>query len=67
VKVLVLSADAVSSKMRSEFFQGILRGHYGKHLEVNDVAPVGDPLVEKASVVGFHELKAAMESLVNPA
>jgi hypothetical protein len=36
-------------------------------LELGQVAPVGDPLVEERGVVRLHELEAALEALVDPA
>jgi hypothetical protein len=36
-------------------------------LEVDDIAPARDPLLERLDVVAFHELKAATEVGLDPA
>jgi len=47
--------------------RGLLRRDDGVDFEVNDVVPVGDPFVEIGDIGRFHQLKASLELLVDPA
>lgn len=50
-----------SSEARSDFGGGLLGRDDRIDFEVDDVAPIGDPLIEEGAVVRFHELIAAVE------
>lgn len=36
------------------------------YLEINEVAPVRHPLFQQSRVVGFHQLIAALELVIDP-
>jgi hypothetical protein len=37
------------------------------HLEINEVAPVHPPLIQKPTILGFHQLVTALEFAIDPA
>jgi len=37
------------------------------HFEIDDVAPVRNPLIEERAIVRLHELVATIESVADPA
>jgi len=39
--------------------------YYRMYLEINEVAPVGHPLVQQPPVVGHHQLIAALELVID--
>src|SRR6202030_3696005 len=47
-------------------FGGLLRRYYFKHLELDNVAPIRDPLIEKLAIGRFHNLKAVLEFFIDP-
>ena len=55
-----------ASQPRRDPFGGLFRGHHREYLELDDVAPVCDPLIDQAAIRCLHDLKAALESLVDP-
>src|SRR5207302_8387181 len=53
--------------MRRDLLGSLLRCEYHMYLEINQVAPVRHPLIQQSSVVGFHQLIAALELVIDPA
>ena len=53
--------------MPADVFGGVFRGDDGDDLEVGEVGPVDDPVLQQAGVVALHQLEAAVEIGLDPA
>src|SRR5882724_2367873 len=62
-----IKAVMLDSQTRKNCFAGLLGGDDGDHLEIDEIAPVRDPLLKQACVVAFHDLEAAIEIHLDPA
>src|SRR5207248_10501631 len=51
---------------RSDSFCGFCGTDDGMHLEIDDVAPLGHPLIQELRVVRFQELIAALKVRIHP-
>src|SRR5581483_9692500 len=61
------TSDQHSRPVPVDPFRRFGRGNHGMHLELDQVAPVRDPLVEQRAVVRLHHLIAATQVVVDPA
>src|SRR5207253_2458872 len=55
------------SQTRKDGFAGLLGAHDRHDLEFDQIGPVGDPFLQQARVVAFHDLEAAVEVRLDPA
>src|SRR5688572_9623036 len=55
------------SETRRYLLSRFLRGHDRIDLEIDDVAPACDPLIEQSAIVCLHHLETAFEPLIDPA
>src|SRR5204863_8957675 len=60
-------AGALTSEQRLDDLAGLGRWNDGHDLELDEVAPAQDPLLEQARVVALHQLEAAVEARLDPA
>src|SRR5262245_45147700 len=55
------------SQARRDCCHRLLGGDNGNNLEIGDVVPVADPLIEEATILALHYLTAAAQVLSDPA
>jgi CubicO group peptidase (beta-lactamase class C family) len=49
-----------------DLFRRLLRCHHRIHFEINQVRPIGDPAIDQRTVIGLHQLIAALQLFVDP-
>jgi hypothetical protein len=60
-------AGSYQLQARGDYAGGLLRGNDGMDFEIDNVAPVLDPLIDQFAISCLHYLEAALEFLVDPA
>lgn len=59
--------DVLESQLRSNDLNGFLGAVHRNKLKVNEILPVGRPLLQEQDIIAFHQLEAAIEVCLDPA
>ena len=57
---------SVILQLGSKFARRFFRSHDRVDFEIDDITPVGDPFIQKLTVLSFHQLPATIQRFVHP-